>query len=150
MKEAQAVVKALAASRRSRRAAAAASCTEVNTVAIKLTAVVLDFPGAPIVLEYCATIIASSSVVCTAEEKIALAAVDAAFDLAVAALDDAVEAAHDELMELSGTTPSAAEVAAAQSSTAAADGTSPPTDGTCEGLYNIDKLLCIASPTKLI
>merc|ERR1711992_477406 len=61
VKEAQAVVKALAASRRSRRAAAAASCTEVRTVAIKLTAVVLDFPGAPIILEYSATIIASSS-----------------------------------------------------------------------------------------
>merc|ERR1711992_366720 len=64
VKEAQAVVKALAASRRSRRAAAAASCTEVKTIAVKLAALVLEFPGAPNVLVYSAKIIASSSVVC--------------------------------------------------------------------------------------
>merc|ERR1712141_380971 len=90
---------------------------------------VLVFPGAPDVLVYSATIIASSSVVCTAEEKTALAAVDAAFDEAVSFLDDAVEAAHDELMELSGTTPSAAVVAAAQSTTAAAGNSTSPAAG---------------------
>merc|ERR1712141_516108 len=80
---------------------------------------VLVFPGAPDVLVYSATIIASSSVVCTADEKTALAAVDAAFDEAVTFLDDAVEATHDELMELTGTTPPPDVVAAAQSTTAA-------------------------------
>ena len=39
--EAQAAVKALAASRRVRRAVAAASCTEVNAVAITLTTLVI-------------------------------------------------------------------------------------------------------------
>merc|ERR1712241_1138755 len=120
VKEAQAVVKALAASRRSRSARAAlTSCTEVKTVAVQLTAFVLEFPGAPDILVYSAKIIASSSVVCTAAEKIALAEVDAAFDEAVTFLDDAVEAAHDELMELTGTTPPPDVVAAAQSTTAA-------------------------------
>merc|ERR1719479_140419 len=67
VKEAQAVVKALAASRRVRRADAAASCTEVTTISITLTTLVLDFPSSPDVLIMSETIIASSTVVCTAE-----------------------------------------------------------------------------------
>ena len=120
------MVKALAASRRSRRAAAAASCTEVNTIAVKLTDLAIEFPGAPDILEYAAKIIASSSVVCTPAEKTALAAVDAAFDEAVSVLADAVEAAHDQLEELTGTTPTPEMVAAAQNTTASAAETSTP------------------------
>merc|ERR1712045_982302 len=146
VKEAQAVVKALASGRsgrRSRRAAALTSCTEVKTVAIQLTAFVLEFPGAPDILVYSAKIIASSSVVCTAAEKTALAEVDAAFDEAVSYLDDAVEAAHDELMELTGTTPHADVVAAAAATADSADSgdsttpapgdTTPPADGADDG-----------------
>merc|ERR1712241_844583 len=140
VKEAQAVVKALAASKRSRREAALGSCTEVKTVAIQLTAFVLQHPGAPDIVVYSAKIIASSSVVCTDAEKTALAEVDAAFDEAISYLDDAVEAAHDELMELTGTTPPPDVVAAAAATADSADSgdsttpapgdTTPPADGT--------------------
>merc|ERR1712241_1296019 len=151
VKEAQAVVKALAASRRSRSARAAlTSCTEVKTVAVQLTAFVLEFPGAPDILVYSAKIIASSTVVCTAAEKTALAEVDAAFDEAVSYLDEAVEAAHDELMELTGTTPPPDVVAAAAATADSADSgdsttpapgdstpapgdTTPPADGADDG-----------------
>merc|ERR1712241_304942 len=150
VKEAQAVVKALAASRRSRSARAAlTSCTEVKTVAVQLTAFVLEFPGAPDILVYSAKIIASSCVVCTAAEKTALAEVDAAFDEAISYLDDAVEAAHDELMELTGTTPPPDVVAAAAATADSADSgdsttpapgdspapgdTTPPADGADDG-----------------
>ena len=130
VKEAQAVVKALAASRRVRRAAAA-SCTEVKTIADKLTALAIEFPGAPDILVYAAKIIASSAVVCTPAEKADLAAVDAAFEEAVSVLADAVEAAHDQLMTLTGTTPSAEVIAAAQNTTApAAEPSTPPPTST--------------------
>ena len=100
------MVKVLAASRRSRRAVAAASCTEVNAVAITLTTLVIDFPSSPDVLVMSATIIASSTVVCTDAEKLSLAAVDAAFDEAVDHLNEAIEAGQSQLMTLTGTTAS--------------------------------------------
>jgi len=126
VKEAQAVVKALANSTRRVRRAAAGSCTEVNNIAVKVTALVIEFPGAPDILVYTATIIASSSLVCTSDEKTALAAVDAAFEEANSVLADAVEAAHDQLMTLTGTTPTPEMVAAAQNSTASAAEPSTP------------------------
>merc|ERR1711874_619136 len=123
--EAQAAVKALAASRRVRRAVAAASCTDVNAVAITLTTLVIDFPSSPQVLVYSATIIASSTVVCTAAEKLSLAAVDAAFDEAVDHLNEAIEAGQSQLMTLTGTTASPADIAAAANQTVVSD--PPPT-----------------------
>ena len=110
MKEAQGVVKALAASRRVRRADAAASCTEVTTISITLTTLVLDFPSSPDILVFSATIIASSAVVCTDDEKKALAAVDKAFGEALAHLEEAVEAAQSQLMTLTGATASPEEI----------------------------------------
>merc|ERR1711997_1391035 len=120
--EAQGAVKALAASRRVRRAVAAASCTDVNSVAITLTTLVIDFPSSPQVLVYSATIIASSTVVCTAAEKLSLAEVDAAFDEAVDHLNEAVEAGQSQLMTLTGATASPAEIAAAANETTVASG----------------------------
>ena len=133
--EAQAVVKALAASRRDRReTATAASCTEVATIAVTLTTLVITFPSSPDVLIYSATIIASSSVVCTADEKTALAAVDAAFDEAIDHLNEGIEAGQSQLMTLTGATASPAEIAAVANettlssgdTTAAAGGTTVP------------------------
>jgi len=123
--EAQAAVKALAASRRVRRAVAAASCTDVNSVAITLTTLVIDFPSSPQVLVYSATIIASSTVVCTAAEKVSLAEVDAAFDEAVDHLNEAIEAGQSQLMTLTGTTASPADIAAAANQTVVSE--PPPT-----------------------
>merc|ERR1712241_455583 len=120
--EAQAVVKTLAASRRARRQVAAANCSEVSTVAVTLTTLVIDFPSSPEVLVLAAVIIASSSVVCTADEKTALAAVDAAFEEAVDHLTEAIEAGQSQLMTLTGATASPAEIAAANNETTVASG----------------------------
>merc|ERR1712020_834939 len=129
VKEAQGVVKALAASRRMKRDDhAAASCTEVASIAVTLTTLVLEFPGAPDVLVLSATIIASSTVVCTDDEKTALAAVDEAFEDAVAHIDAGLEAAQSQLMTLTGATASPeeiAEVVAAETTAAAAETTAP-------------------------
>merc|ERR1712241_680673 len=76
----------------------------------ELTTLVLVFPSSPDVLIMCATIIASSSVVCTDEEKEALAAVDEAFDEAVAHIDEAVEEHQSQLMLLTGATASPEEI----------------------------------------
>ena len=100
------MVKALAASRRMKRADAAASCTAVNTIAVKLTALVLEFPGSPDVLVFSAKIIASNAVDCTADEKTALVAVDEKFEEAVGFLDDALDSAQSQLMSLTGVTAS--------------------------------------------
>merc|ERR1712119_258811 len=120
--EAQAVVKTLAASRRARRQAAAANCSEVNTVAVTLTTLVNDFPSSPDVLVYAGIIIVSSTVVCTDDEKAALAAVDAAFEEAVDHLNEAIEAGQSQLMTLTGATASPAEIAAANNETTVAPG----------------------------
>merc|ERR1711902_385065 len=132
VKEAQAVVKALAASRRMKRQTTAASCSEVNSVAITLTAMVFEFPGAPEILVLSAAIISfpSSSVVCTEDEKAALAAVDEAFDDAVGHLDSALEAAHSQLLTLTGATLSPAEIAeVAAATTSTAGPTETPAAG---------------------
>ena len=135
------MVKTLAASRRARRADAAASCSEVITVAVQLTALVIDFPSSPDILVYSATIIASSSVVCTDAEKASLAAVDAAFEEAVATLDSAVEAAQSQLETLTGATASPEEIAEVLVATTTKDTSTTTTTaavvtGACEGLYN--------------
>merc|ERR1712141_815774 len=132
VKEAQAVVKALAASRRMKRQTTAASCSEANSVAITLTAMVFEFPGAPEILVLSAAIISfpSSSVVCTEDEKAALAAVDEAFDDAVGHLDSALEAAHSQLLTLTGATLSPAEIAeVAAATTSTAGPTETPAAG---------------------
>ena len=107
MKEAQAVVKALAGRRAD---GPAESCTEVSTIAIKLTALVIDFPSSPAILVFSATIIASSSVVCSPEEKLSLAELDEMFEEAVETLDTAVEAAQGQLETLTGATASPEEI----------------------------------------
>ena len=135
------MVKTLAASRRARRAdAAAASCSEVITVAVQLTNQVIDFPSSPDILVYSATIIASSSVVCTDAEKASLAAVIAAFEEALATLDSAVETAQSQLETLTGATASPEEIAEVLAATTTKDTSTTTTaavvTGACEGLYN--------------
>merc|ERR1712020_210651 len=93
------------------------------SVAVTLTTLVLEFPGAPDVLVLSATIIASSSVVCTADEKTALAAVDEAFEDAVAHLDAGLEAAQSQLMTLTGATASPADIAEVVAAAAGGDTT---------------------------
>ena len=116
------MVKALATSRKVKAADAAGSCTEVNTIAIELTSLVLVFPGSPDVLVISATIIASSSVVCTDDEKAALAEVESAFGDALAQLDEALEAAQSSLMTLTGATASPEEIAEVVAATTVAAG----------------------------
>merc|ERR1712214_181038 len=74
--EAQAVVKNLASSsRRMRRSEKSlGSCTEVATTATTLITMVVDFPSSPDILVLSASIIASSTVVCTDDEISSLAA----------------------------------------------------------------------------
>ena len=95
---------------------------------------VFEFPASPQILVVSAVIIASSSVVCTADEKIELAAVDLSFEEAVAHLDSALEASQSALMTLSGATASPAEiaevVAATTAAPAAAETTAPPAETT--------------------
>merc|ERR1712223_803779 len=126
VKEAQAVVKALAASRK--RQTAASSCTEVSQATLELTAMVFEFPASPDILVVSAMIIASSSVVCTADEKLELAAIDLSFEEAIAHLDSALEASQSALMTMSGATASPAEIAevVAATTAAAAETTAPP------------------------
>ena len=105
------MVKALAASGKKKTSETAGSCTEVNTIAVQLTTLVNNFPGSPQVLVYSATIIASSTVVCTEDEKASLGELDAMFEEAVATLDTAVEAAQEQLETLTGSTASPEEIA---------------------------------------
>ena len=120
VKEAKAVVKTLAASRRVRRTTTAVSCSQVAVFGIKLTALVLDFPSSPNVLVYAATIIASSSVTCSAAEKSSLAELDAMFVKAEAALETALDAAQEQLQDLTGATASSAEIASIAAETTVA------------------------------
>ena len=83
VKEAQAVVEALAATRRMEKAGAAATCTEVNIIAVQLNSLVLVSPESPEVLFYCDRIIASNHLVCTEAEKDSLKALDTMFETAV-------------------------------------------------------------------
>merc|ERR1711874_868371 len=126
VKEAQAVVKALAASRK--RQTAASSCTEVSQATLELTAMVFEFPASPDILVVSAMIIASSSVVCTADEKLELAAIDLSFEEAISHLDSALEASQSALMTMSGATASPAEIAevVAATTAVAAETTAPP------------------------
>ena len=95
---------------------------------------VFEFPASPQILVVSAVIVASSSLVCTADEKIELAAVDLSFEEAVAHLDSALEASQSALMTLSGATASPAEiaevVAATTAAPAAAETTAPPAETT--------------------
>ena len=88
-------MKALSASRKRKRAAA--SCTEVNTVAGTLTALVIENPGSPQVLVYSAEITASSDLVCTDAEKVSLGEMNENFDRAVDRLLTAISAAEEQL-----------------------------------------------------
>merc|ERR1712109_444738 len=76
-------------------------------------------------------IISSSSVVCTADEKLELAAIDLSFEEAIAHLDSALEASQSALMTMSGATASPAEIAevVAATTAAAAETTAPPPEG---------------------
>ena len=131
MKEAQGVVKALAASRRMKRSEPAVSCTEVGNVAIQLTTLVLEFPSSPQILVFSATIISfPSTVVCTDDEKGALAAVDEAFDEAVDHLDAAIEAAQSQLMTLTGVTASPEDIASVVATASTVGETTAPSGET--------------------
>merc|ERR1712193_80555 len=106
---AQEKVKTLAASRRMKREDGAASCTEVGNMAIQLINVVLEHPSSPQILVFSATIVSfPSTVVCTDDEKGALASVNEGFEAAASHL----EAAQSQLMTLTGVTASPAEIAA--------------------------------------
>ena len=93
VKKAQGVVKALAASRRKGRSEPAVSCSEVNTIAIKLIKEVMISPASPEILVFSNTIIASGTVVCTVAEKVSLAEVDPLFEEAVVKLETEIETA---------------------------------------------------------
>ena len=67
MKEAQNVVKILAASS-NREAEALANCTEVNAISIQLNSLVFVSPESTQVLVYCDRIIASRNLVCNETE----------------------------------------------------------------------------------
>merc|ERR1712242_371476 len=110
---AQEKVKTLAASRRMKREDGAASCTEVGNMAIQLINVVLEHPSSPQILVFSATIVSfPSTVVCTDDEKGALASVNEGFEAAASHLEAAIEAAQSQLMTLTGVTASPAEIAA--------------------------------------
>merc|ERR1711953_1233269 len=104
VKEAQAVVKALAASRQAGAITSATTCTQVQTVAVQLTTLVLEFPKSPQILVFSAAIIASSTVVCTDAEKVILGDVDMMFEEATSHLDSALESAQEQLSTLTGVT----------------------------------------------
>merc|ERR1711981_382677 len=82
-------------------------------MAIQLINVVLEHPSSPQILVFSATIVSfPSTVVCTDDEKGALASVDEGFEAAVDHLAAAVEAAQSQLATLTGVTASPAEIAA--------------------------------------
>jgi len=104
--EAQAVVKNLASSsRRMRRSERSlGSCTEVATTATTLITMVVDFPSSPDILVLSASIIASSTVVCTDDEISSLAALDAQFDEAAETFAEAIDSIQEQLISLTGST----------------------------------------------
>ena len=93
VKKDQGVVKALAESRRIKRSEPAVSCSEVNTIALKLIKEVMISPASPEILVFSNTIIASGTVVCTVAEKVSLAEVDPLFEEAVVKLETEIETA---------------------------------------------------------
>ena len=97
VKKAQGVVKDLAASRRIKRSEPAVSCSEVNTIAMKLINEVTISPASPEILVFSNTIIASGTVVCTVAEKVSLAEVDPLFEEAVVKLETEIETASGKV-----------------------------------------------------
>merc|ERR1712088_720543 len=111
VKKAKTVVKTLTTStgrrlKRSSDTRSAASCTELKTVVVEMSALILNSPGSPQILVDAQKIINSSGLVCTADEITALAAGDAEFDKAVTHLDSALEAGQSQLLSLTGSTAS--------------------------------------------
>ena len=94
MTEARAVIKELAASGRMDGPEPAANCSEVNTIAIELTTLVIRSPACPQIVVFSDTIIASRNVVCTEAEKVDLAEVDPLFKEAVVVLVTEIETAR--------------------------------------------------------
>ena len=88
------MIKELAASRRMDGPEPAANCSEVNTIAIELTTLVIRSPACPQIVVFSDTIIASRNVVCTEAEKVDLAEVDPLFKEAVVVLVTEIETAR--------------------------------------------------------
>lgn len=87
----------MAASRKMERSEPAASCTEVNTIAIELTTLVMNSPASPQILVFSDTIIASRNIVCTEAEKVSLSEVDPMFEEAVGRLETTIEYFQQQL-----------------------------------------------------
>merc|ERR1712156_1318368 len=96
--KAQKTVKALAGSRRHQRSSTAAtSCVEVISLSTKLAVMVIQFSSSPQIIVTATKISASSTVSCSAAEK----------------LQTAIDAAQAQLQTLTGSTASSAAIAAA-------------------------------------
>ena len=112
--EAQKVLEDLAnpARRKRRTTEALSNCTMVSEVATTLTLTIVDFPSSPDVLILSASIVASSSVTCTAEEAEGLALNLVMFEEAVTQIAEAIVAVQDQLLTLTGSTASPQVIAA--------------------------------------
>ena len=94
---AQAKVKTLSGSRKFRRSAAATSCSQVSTIATKLTTLVIQFPTSPNVAVFSLQITSAGSLTCTAAEKTSLKALDAQFKKASTEIANCLAEIQEEL-----------------------------------------------------
>ena len=95
--DAQAKVKTLSGSRKFRRSAAATSCSQVSTIATKLTTLVIQFPTSPNVEVFSLQITSAGSLTCTAAEKSSLKALDTQFQKASTEIANLLAAIQEEL-----------------------------------------------------
>ena len=121
VRAAKAAVKALASSRRTRTAS---SCTEVVTLAGKLSDLASQFPSSPKIIIYSEKISKASSVTCSEEEKASLTVMETKIEEAAANIAKEVEVMQEQLQTLTGTTVSESSLTAASSSTEAASSSS--------------------------
>ena len=94
---AQAKVKTLAGSRKFRRSAAATSCSQVLTIATKLTTLAIQFPTSPNVQVSSLQITSAGYLTCTAAEKASLTALDAQFVKALSEIASKLASIQDVL-----------------------------------------------------
>ena len=85
---------------------AISDCSQLVTVARRLTELALNFPSSPNIPVISVQITAASSVVCSADELESLTSLEGAFEDAVANIVEALEAIQEQLTTLTGSTDS--------------------------------------------
>ena len=96
---------------------AASDCSQVATIAIQLTVLVMKFPSSPDILVISGQISGASSVTCSVDEKESLISLEKPFEEAITHINEALESVQQQLMMLTGSTASTENILTSAAST---------------------------------